>query len=159
MVQTEIFRLGRTRCYLLMLLEQARWLAWLLLGIVAVLTTAGFTYSPAVGIATLGFDAFLITMALSFVILACGFNSITGVNMSHHSLSVDGGVVTVRFEDGKEIRIAGELIRPYKIYPGGVVVPVSGDRPGWLWVPTGAFERPEDMRLFLKSLYVKESTI
>lgn len=136
-----------------MLVEQAPWLGWTLVVVTVALAVAGFIYSPWIGFAALALNAFLVVTALSFVIMACGFNSITGVNMATHCLSTDSGVVRAEFEDGKTVEVDKKNIKPYKIYPGGVLVPVDGARPGWLWIPPGAFETPEDFQEFLKSLY------
>lgn len=148
-----MFRLGRAKCYLLMLMEQAPAVGWVLLVLIAGLTTAGFLISPWVGVAALGLDAFIAVMGLNFVIMAFGFNSITGVNMAMHTLSLRGGKVEVEFEDGKTVEIDTADLRPYKIYPGGVLVPVGGARAGWLWVPPKAFPTDGEFRSFISGLY------
>ena len=147
------FRMSRARCYILMLLHQAPIATLLLCLLMASLTVAGFLFSPYIGVATIGVDAFLIVMLLTFVIAVYGFHSVTGCNMADHSLEQTDENVKVIFEDGKEIEISKKEILPYKIYPGGVLVPVKGERAGWLWVPPKAFDTPDEFSLFLKSLY------
>lgn len=136
-----------------MLIEQAPWLGWALLGVTVVLAVVGFIFSPWMGIAALGVDAFLVVMAMSFVIMAYGFNSVTGVNMPLHTLSLENNKIRVEFEDGKTVDIAKENARPYKIYPGGVLVPVEGQKKGWLWIPPKAFLTPEEFMVFVKEIY------
>ena len=140
-----------------MLVHDAAWLGWSLLVVGLGLVVAGFIFSPWLGIAALGVAAFMAVMAMSFVIMAYGFNSITGINMSTHSLALCRGGVAVEFEDGKVVSLNASDVRPYHIYPGGVLMPVAGSRPGWLWVPPKAFESDEDFKEFLKCVYRNES--
>ena len=155
--KSDQFRISRWRCYLLMLIHDAAWLGWSLLVVVAALIILGFVFSPWIGLAAIGVSAFLVVMALSFVIMAYGFNSITGVNMAKHSLRSEPGSIVIEFEDGHRMEVAKSDIRPYNIYPGGVTAPVDGARPGWLWIPPKAFENDEEFKDFLKSIYRDES--
>lgn len=150
------FRMSRTRCYLLMMLHQAQWLFWLLCIVTVGLVTLGFIYSPWHGVAAIGFSSFIIMMGLSFLIFAFGFNSITGMNLAEHSIETSPAHVRVLFEDGKTVEIDRERILRYKIYPGGVLIPVTGPQEGWLWIPVKAFENPADLNPFLKEVYRKE---
>lgn len=152
-MRSGVFSLGRWRCYMMMLVEQARWLLWTLLIVSLALIVAGFVLSPWAGIAAVAIDAFLVVMAVSFVIMAYGFNSITGVNMPPHALQLEGDSIKVEFEDGKSVEVSRKDIRPYKIYPGGALVPVDGARAGWLWVPPAAFDTPEGFTGFMKKIY------
>ena len=140
-----------------MLMHQAPWLGWALLLVTVGLAVAGFLFSPWLGVAAIGVDAFLVVMAMSFVIFAYGFNSVTGVNMTQHSLRATTAGLLVEFEEGDPLTIRKEEIAPYHIYPGGVIVPVGGNRAGWIWVPPRAFESDEDFKDFLKSIYRNES--
>ena len=152
-----MYRLARWRCYLLMLMHEAGWLGWTLLLTLAALITAGFIWSPWTGVAAIGVGAFIAVMVMSFMIMVYGFNSITGVNMSMHSLKSEKNRVIIGFENGKELEVVKEDIRPYHIYPGGVIAPVEGKRRGWLWIPPKAFETDEEFKHFLKSIYGNES--
>ena len=152
-MRSGLFRIGRARCYLLMLVEQAPWLAWTLLAVCLGLAATGFILSPWIGIAAIGFCAFLTVTALSFVIMAYGFHSVTGLNMAMHSLENTPGRLMVEFEDGKQVGIEKSDLRPYKIYPGGVLVPVAGARSGWIWIMPKAFETPEDFAGFMREIY------
>lgn len=147
----------RWRCYLMMMMHDASWLGWVLLVVVIALTTAGFLFSPWIGAAAIGFDAFIVVMAMSFVIMTYGFNSITGVNMSPHAFYMRNGTLIIEFEEGREMEIPRQDIRPYHIYPGGVLVPVEGKRPGWLWIPPKAFENDNEFQIFLKRVYRDEN--
>ena len=144
----------RWHCYLLMLMHDASWLGWSLLAVILILVAGGFIISPWIGIAAIGFALFIAMMAMSFVIMAYGFNSFTGVNMMTHTLAVDGSNITIGFEEGDAIEIDCRSARPYHIFPGGVLLPVSGAREGWLWIPTKAFENDNDMKEFLKTVYL-----
>lgn len=143
----------------MMLLHHTSWLAWTLLLLVAALIAGGFVISPWVGIAAIGFAAFIVVMVMSFVIFAYGFNSITGLNMTPHSLGIEDGRMMVELADGKTIGMELSGIKPYKIYPGGVMIPFDGPRSGWLWVPPSAFPNDEDFRNFLKSSYKNKDLI
>lgn len=136
-----------------MLMHQAAPLAWGMLALVVAVVTAGFIVSPWVGIAAIGLSAFICVMLLSFVIMTFGFYSVTGANISLHTLALSEHGLTVEFEDGKTLHIARSDISPYHIYPGGVVVPVNGARAGWLWLPPRAFPSPEAFQSFLSGLY------
>lgn len=139
-----------------MTIEQAPWLG-LAVAIVAIgCMVWGFVCSPWYGIAALGFAAFLVVMAMSFIIIAYGFYSITGVNMARHSLVLSEKNLVVEFEDGAPVEIPLEDIRPYKIYPGGVLMPVAGKRPGWLWIPPHAFGENGMFQDFLHAVYHPE---
>lgn len=150
---SNMFRMARFKCYFLMLVHQAPWAGWVMLAIVAGLTVTGFILSPWLGIAALGFDAFIIVMVMSFVIFAYGFSSITGVNMMSHCLKVSDGSLSIEFEEGNQVTVPLADIEPYLIYPGGVIIPVKGPREGWLWLPPKAFDEPSDFQNFLKCLY------
>ena len=154
-----VFSMGRWHCYALMLIHQSRWVAIALAVVVAGLIAAGFIVSPWMGIAAVSFAAFISVMVLSFIILVYGFNSVTGVNMGRHSLSLQGERIRVEFEEGDPVYINCSDILPYSIYPGGVVIPVTGVKAGWLWVPPAAFSSPEDFQQFLKSIYHPETQI
>ena len=154
---SEMFQLNRWRCYMLMLIHQAAWLGWLMVLLIVGLTVTGFLLSPWIGIASLGFDIFIVVMVMSFVIMIFGFNSITGINMSMHSLSVGEKYITVTFEDETTIEIDRHDVRPYKIYPAGIIVPVAGKRPGWLWIPPKAFPDDAAFQKFLSAIYNYES--
>ena len=153
-MKSEEFRLSRWKCYWLMLMHQAAWLGWTLLVVVLGLVAVGFIYSPWMGIAAIGIDAFIVVMALSFVIIAYGFGTITGLNMTNHTLQVESRDIEIGFAEGEPIRIPCSDARPYSIYPGGVLVPVEGKRSGWLWVPPSAFATPEEFQIFLKKIYI-----
>ena len=150
------FRLGRWKCYMLMLVEQAPWLSRILAVVAVGLAVAGFIISPWVGIAALGIDVFLIVMAMSFVIMAYGICSVTGVNMAMHTLEIGEGEIRAVFEDGKTIGISLEEVRPYKIYPGGILIPVDGKKAGWIWVPAKAFDTAEEFQSFIRDIYRQE---
>ena len=143
----------RWHCYTLMLLHQATWLCWVVLAVTIALAVVGFIFSPWIGIAALGFDIFIVMMALSFSIMVYGFNSITGVNTLNHSFHLDKGKIRVEFEDGEPVEIDRKEARPYHIYPGGVLIPVAGVKAGWLWLPPKAFESDNDFQTFLKEIY------
>lgn len=143
----------RWHCYWLMLIEQASVVAWLMGIIVAGITVWGFILSPWIGIVAVGFALFIIVMGMSFVIFAYGFNSITGVNMTPHILEKRGNKIICNFADETQVEINCMDIRPYKIYPGGVLVPVVGEKAGWLWIPPKAFESDQVFRSFLQDLY------
>lgn len=152
-IESESFRVRRFTCYTLMLLHQATGLAWIF-GIVAVaLAATGFIISPWIGLVALGLDAFLAVMVYTFVITAYGFNSLTGCNMPLHRLVVDGEYLAVEFEEGSPLAIPRKEVRPYKIYPGGALLPIGGSRPGWVWLPPKAFGNPDDFKNFIKQLY------
>lgn len=151
--ESATFSMGRFHCYSLMVMEQAPWAAWSLLVAVVLLVAGGFLISPWAGVAAFGVAAFLAVMVMSFVIMAYGVYSITGVNMAPHSLAVDGHRILVRFDEGDDVEVMCEHAAPYKIYPGGVLVPVEGARAGWLWVPSRAFDHPDALRDFLKLIY------
>lgn len=153
-MRSEPFTLGRWRCYTMMVMEQAQWLVWTLAILMLGLAVAGFIFSPWAGIAALGVDAFLLVMALSFVIMAFGFNSVTVLNIPRHTVTIDVECLVIEIEDGATEKIPKEDIRPYKIYPGGVIVPVEGLRSGWLWLPPAAFASPDDYQVFLKQMYI-----
>lgn len=147
------FRMSRSRCYLTMMAFQAPWVGWSLLVLVVVLVAGGFILSPWLGLAAIGVSAFMCVMGLSFVIMSYGFYSVTGCNMSLHSLSLHDKKLIVELEDGKKIEISLKELDHYSIYPGGVVVPVGGARAGWIWIPPRAFETPEEFKQFVKTLY------
>lgn len=149
--------MNRWQCYLYMLIHQASWVAWVTLIVMAGLVAAGFIHSLWAALAAVAVDIFIAVMTMSFVIIAFGFNSITGVNMGSHSLSTNNDGLVIKFDDGKEIEVKKSDILPYHIYPGGVIVPVKGAKAGWVWVPPGAFDTDGEFRNFLKSLYANES--
>lgn len=151
--RSKAFRMKRWHCYLVMMIYQARWLMWSLLILVLALISVGFIYSPWVGIAATGVAAFISAMAFSFVIMAYGFQSVTGVNMTEHSLIIRDDKLNVEFEEGDEVSIDKSSIFPYLIYPGGVIVPVEKNGKGWIWLPPKAFVSDEEFKLFLKDLY------
>ena len=151
------FRMSRWQCYFYMLIHHALWLAWTLLIVISGMAVVGFLCSPWIGIVALGVDALIVVMSMSFVIIAYGFTSITGANMADHALRSEGNVLRIEFEDGKEIEVQKSDIRPYHIYPGGVIVPVEGKKSGWIWIPPRAFETDEEFQNFLKRLYINES--
>lgn len=168
METTDFFRMRRWHCYFLMLLSQAPAVGWIMLALVAGLTTAGFLFSPWIGIAAFGFDIFIVMMGMSFVIMVYGFNSVTGLNMASHSLHIEGESVIVSFEadenrepvegkpsqpPAKTIEIKKKDLLPYHIYSGGVLIPVEGPRRGFLWLPTRAFPSDTAFSEFLKALY------
>lgn len=138
---------------MLLMFEQAPWIGWTLLVLVVGLVVAGFVFSFWMGIAALGLDAFLVVMAMSFVVMAYGFNSITGANLSSHTLSVEGDRLRLEFDDGKSRELPRSEAQPYRIYPGGVVVPLGGKNGGWLWIPPSAFDTPGEFHTFLKAIY------
>ena len=150
---TSQFRMGRWHCYMLMMLHHLPAVTLLLLVALAGAATVGFILSPWHGIAILGIDMFLLVMFASFVIMAYGLGSITGCNTQPHSLHIIPGGLRVEFEEGEEAEISGADILPYKIYPGGVLVPVKGVKAGWVWLPPKAFDTPSDMQVFLKEIY------
>lgn len=152
-----MFKMGRWHCYFFMLIHQALSVGIIYLLVAAALATAGFIHSVWAGIAALSVDGFLAVMVMSFVIMAYGFNSVTGINITPHSFELDGHRLVVRYEDGKTTEINISDIKPYTIYPGGVIVPVENDRKGWLWITPGAFENPDEMLPFLKALYPADS--
>ena len=159
-LKSEMFRLSRMKCYFLMMMEHAPYTTLFLLIVLIGLTTAGFIVSPWYGVAALGFDAFLLVMAMSFVIFVYGFNSVTGANMAIHSLSLDEGGIMVEFEDCKCIKIPREDIGKYKIYPGGALLIVHGTRKGWIWIPPKAFEGCEiSFETFLKGIYDSDLSV
>ena len=149
--------MGRWQCYLLMAMEQAPALLWGAVGVAVAMATVGFVFSPVLGVAALAVGLFLLVMVLSFVMIAYGFNSITGVNVSGHTLAIADGGVEAEMEDGRKVSIRRDSIRPYKIYPGGVLVPVKGNidgkGEGWLWVPPKAFDTAAEFQGFLKAMY------
>ena len=146
-------RMGKWHCYRLMLFHHAPALAWIVAVVVVALTVAGFFFSPWVGFATLGFDFFIIVSALSFVIFAYGFNSVTGVNMPPHTLELEGDNIVAEFEDEKRVEVSRKDILPYIVFSRGVLVPVKGAKSGWLWIPPKAFDDDEAFRAFLKEMY------
>lgn len=150
-------RMSRWHCYLLMLLHQASWLAWTLVITLIVLVTFGFLHSVATGIASIGLGIFIVVMAMNFVIFAYGFNSITGINITEHALRLEGPVIAADIVDEKSVEIKREHLRPYHIYPGGVLVPVEGNRKGWLWIKASAFDTPEEFQKFMKKIYESNS--
>ena len=168
-MKTQPFKMGRFRCYWLMLLHQAPAVGWIMLAAIAALTTAGFIVSPWAGLATIGFDIFIVVMGMSFVIMAYGFHSITGVNLSEHTLAIEGDKIKVEFNEtsaetgedserdtapaSRPVEILLKDLRPYSVYPGGVLIPVEGPRKGFLWLPLRAFASDTDFQTFLKSLY------
>lgn len=151
-----MFRIGRWKCYLLMLAHQAAPLMWILISLCVALSVAGFIISPWIGLASLGFDAFILMSGISFVVFAYGFNSVTGLNMTPHSLEAEEDGLLVRFEEGEPVKIARDELRPYTVYPGGVVMPVGGSKAGWVWVPPKAFESDSDFKTFLSKIYSSE---
>ena len=170
MEKTEFFRMRRWHCYFLMLLSQAPAVGWIMLALVAGITTAGFLFSPWMGVAAIGFDVFIVMMGMSFVIMVYGFNSVTGLNMVSHSLRIVGESVIVSFEaeenpgevdmtpsqsqhPAKNIEISKKDLLPYHIYSGGVLIPVEGPRRGFLWLPTRAFPTDAAFSAFLSALY------
>lgn len=156
--------MSRARCYLLMLMEQAPMVGWSVLGIVILLIVIGFLVSPWIGIAAVGLSAFIVVTAISFVMLLYGFNTLIGLNMSSHFLGIDGDNLVVTVEDEIPLEIQLSRLNPYKIYPGGVLVPVTEGDPkinknsqgGWIWIPTKAFNTDDDFKSFLKRLYEKQ---
>ena len=149
--------MGRWHCYFLMLVHQALWVGIVVAALVVAVTVAGFVVSPWAGIASIGFDAFIVVMGVSFVISVYGFSSITGCNMPSHTIRILPDRVDIEFEDEKVISIEKKDIRPYKIYPGGVLVPFTGAHAGWIWVPSRIFETGADFTGFLKNLYRKDT--
>lgn len=152
-----MFRMMRWQCYLYMMIHQATWLFWLLFMIITGGAVAGFFFSVWAGIVALCIGAFLSVMAFSFVMIAYGFNSVTGLNMTSHRLYSSGEKLVVEFDDGKDIEMPKDDLRPYLIYPGGIIVPLKGGRTGWVWVPPKAFDTDEGFKEFLKSLYENNS--
>lgn len=157
--KSNVFSMGRWHCYALMLIHQSRWVAIVLTVLIVALIVAGFIVSPWMGIAAISFAAFIAVMVLNFIILVYGFNSVTGVNMGRHSLSLHGDRIMVEFEEGVPMYINCSDILPYSIYPGGVLIPVTGIKAGWLWVPPAAFSTSEDFQKFLKTIYHPETPI
>lgn len=147
------FRMSKFQCYLYMVIEQAQWLGWTVLVLSLALIVGGFMFSVWHGVASIAFAAFLSVMALGFVIIAYGFYSVTGANMTLHSLEIEDRSVSVVSDGEKILELPLSDIRPYRVYPGGAIVPVKGSRSGWLWVPASAFETAEDLSSFLKRLY------
>ena len=158
-MKSAVFRLGRGRCCLLLMMEQAPAVGWILLAVCIALLVAGFLFSPWAGVAALGVVAFLTVSVFNLVMMACGLNSVTGLNMAPHSLGVEDETVVAEFEDGGRVEVDLADLRPYRIYPGGVVVPVEGSRKGWLWVPPAAFGSPEDFQAFMAGLYKRYNPI
>lgn len=152
-LESGVFRLKRWKCYLLMLLHDARWVAWTYVAIASVLAIWGFIFSPWIGVAALGLDAFLLAMAMNLVIIAYGFHTLTGVNLSPHSIHIEGNEVEVVPEDGESLFLSRSDFMPYHIYPGGVLLPFGGDRRGWLWLPASAFASGPEMQDFIKAIY------
>ena len=153
-LRSEEFRLGRWHCYWLMLIHQAPY--WgLAVGLLALaMIVAGFILSPWIGLAAIGFSAFLVVMVVTFVIAVYGFHSITGCNMTPHRLFLTDSRIGVEFDDeGRDLTVSRSEARPYRIFPGGVLVPIEGERAGWLWIPPRAFENDEDFKTFLKKIY------
>lgn len=149
--------MSRRRCYGVMMVHHAMWVAVVMALVSAALIGSGFLFSAGAGIAAIGFSVFLWVMALSFVIFAYGFNSVTVLNMPLHSLGLRGDEIIITFESGEEQTVETASVRPYRIYPGGVVIPVEGAKAGFLWVPSGAFDNPDDMVKFLKLIYESNS--
>lgn len=147
------FSMGRWKCYMTMLMHQAPILFWLLAVSLLGLIATGFIFSPWLGIAALGLSLFIAVMVVSTVIMVYGFNSITGVNMSRHSLTATDADIRIDFEEGDPLSVSKQDVGPYRIYPGGIVVPVEGLRKGWLWVPPKAFENDEDFKQFIMRIY------
>lgn len=147
------FRLPRWKCYCLMLVEQASWVAWTLLLVIVALIAVGFILSPWLGVAAIGYSVFITIMAMSFVIMAYGLNSVTGANMPLHTLTAGNDGIRFEYEDGKTVDIPREDIRPYRIYPGGVLLPVGGKKAGFIWLTPKAFETGGDFAEFLKKIY------
>ncbi|MCH5217460.1 MAG: hypothetical protein J1F07_02725 [Muribaculaceae bacterium] len=143
----------RWHCYLLMLMHQAPAAGWVVGLLCVALVVAGFIVSPWLGVAALGVSAFIAVMAMSFVVMAYGFYTLTWVNMKPHTFSLSGDSLRIVFDDGREVGVALNQLRPYTIYPGGVLVPVAVEGGGWLWFPGGS--QPDGMPLpeFLKRLY------
>lgn len=152
-METKEFRLGRMKCYLLMLAYQAPTVGWVLGAVVVATLVAGFLVSPWVGLVTVGVDAFLCVMVMSLIIMAYGLGSVTGCNMSLHTLSVTAQTLSVNFEEGSPLVFEKKRLGRYTIYPGGIVVPIDGKKGGWIWVASRAFEQGADMAEFIKRLY------
>lgn len=153
-----LYRMGRWHCYTLMLLHQAPAVGWIMAAAIVALTVAGFILSPWIGVAAIGFDFFILVMGLSFVIMVYGFHSVTGVNMIPHRFAQDGKNLILEFEEGDPEVIPKASLRPYRIYPGGVLVPVEGERRGWIWIPPKAFEDDGRFQGFIKQLYDESNT-
>lgn len=151
------FKMGRWHCYTLMLFHQAPWMGLIMVLLAVGVIVAGFIVSPWSGLASIGFAAFIIVMGMSFVISVYGFSSVTGCNIPPHTVEIEPDKVLVRFEDEKVKEISKADIEPYRIYPGGVLVPVKGAHAGWLWIPAKIFESGDALQLFLKNLYIRET--
>ena len=151
---SEMFRMRRWHCYLLLTIHQAPKVG-LATAIVAVgLVTAGFIWSPWAGLAAVGVAGFLMVSVLTLVVIAYGFHTMTGLNMSLHSLSLTReGTVRVQYEDGQTTELPRAEAGRYHIYPGGVLVPFGGKNSGWLWVPPKAFADDWTFRSFLNGIY------
>ena len=145
--------MNRWHCYLMMLVHDGGWLRWALPAVIVCLIGAGFIHSVWAGIVAVCFSLLLGVMVMSFVIMVYGFNSVTGLNMTPHSLVAGEGTVRADFEEGRPVEVSLADVRPYTVYPGGALVPVAGPRKGWLWVPPDAFDSTEEMQRFLQALY------